>query len=119
MASKKTPVKTTSKKIKKSVKKPVKSVKKVQVVSQSVKSKTKQPKATLTTTSKNVDTSTLVNKWIGSDFNNALDNIGLEPLHTVRDTSIEEHKMFEADNIQREEIKLPFWVRILWWFVKK
>lgn len=101
--------------VKKDVKPTKKANKKVQVVSQSVKTKTKQPKGVVTTTAK-VDTSTPVNKWIcgynDSDFDiieKEEPNSGTNPL---------EHKMFEVDNIEKEEIKLPFWARVLWWFMK-
>lgn len=113
----------TKKVSKKVVKKPVKKTnKKVQVVSQSIKSTKKNPKPVLTTTAK-VDTSTPVNKWIGSDFNSALDDMDLEPYQfeyceSTHKVNPLEHKMFEVSNIEEPKLKFPFWLRVLYWFVK-
>ena len=111
----------TKKVSRKVVKKPAKKTnKKVQVASQSVKSTKKNPRPTLTTTAK-VDTSTPVNKWIGTDFNSALDNMDLEPyeycesMHKVNPL---EHKMFDAIKVEEPLLKVPFWLRVLYWFVK-
>lgn len=113
----------TKKVSKKVVKKPAKKTnKKVQVVSQSIKSTKKNPKPVLTTTEK-VDTSTPVNKWIGSDFNSVLDDMDLEPYQfeyceSTHKVNPLEHKMFEVSNIEEPKLKFPFWLRVLYWFVK-
>jgi len=64
-----------------------------------------------------VDTSTPVNKWVGS----VLDACDYELESIRRDgySNSNEHKMFEAANVQKADWKLPFWTRVLWWFVKK
>lgn len=113
----------TKKVSKKVVKKPAKKTnKKVQVVSQSIKSTKKNPKTVLTTTAK-VDTSTPVNKWSGSDFNSVLDDMDLEPYQfeyceSTHKVNPLEHKMFEVSNIEEPKLKFPFWLRVLYWFVK-
>lgn len=117
MAAKKKVVtkKTTTKKSKvETAKKPVK---KVVVQSQSVKS---NHKPVVISTAK-VDTSTPVNKWIGSDFNSMLDDMNLEPyeycesMHKVNPL---EHKMFDVLKVEEPTLKVPLWFRILFWFVK-
>lgn len=112
--------KTSNKVTKKVVKKPAKKAnKKVQVVSQSIKSNKKTPKSILTTT--NVDTSTPVNKWVGPTYKIDYDwsDIGFTPHEEdLSDKSNKEHKLFEIDNVEKPEEKFPFWLRVLWWFVK-
>ena len=111
--------KVSKKVVKKSAKK---TNKKVQVASQSVKSNKKGPKSVVTTTAK-VDTYTPVNKWIGGDFNSVLDDMDLEPYqfeHCESSHKVNplEHKMFEISNIEEPKLKFPFWLRVLYWFVK-
>lgn len=107
----------TKKVVKKAVKKAVVTKKKIgksSAISQSVLIKAKQPKAVVTTTSKSVDTSTPVNKWVKEVRVNH--EFELEPFgsHVVP----KEHRMFEVDNVEKEGLKMPFWARLLWWFVK-
>lgn len=99
-----------------------KKVKKSQVVSQSPVSSTKTLKGQLTTTVSKVDTNTPVNRWVAPIDPLLADKLELiDDIQCSNNFEMREHKMFEADRIEQDEanFKPPFWVRILWWFVKK
>jgi len=75
-------------------------------------------KAVLTTTPAKVDTSTPVNKWIGT-YDKSIDPYWfLEDYYEGASHPLE-HKMFEAAKTSPKTFKAPFWARVLWWFVKK
>lgn len=123
---------TVSKKKKTSVKKTVvkkapkktktKKLKTVSVVSQSPisKKRIKIPEHVLTTTAtRKVDTSTPVNKWIAADPVIHADDLSLIPIPEHSYAPRQETKLFEMQNVEQAAVHIPFWIRILWWFVKK
>jgi len=124
---------TVSKKKNKAVKKVVKKtatkktvakkVKKSQAVSQSPVSRTKTLKGQLTTTVSKVDTNTPVNRWAAPIDPLLADKLELiDDIQCSNTFEMREHKMLEAARIEQQdkvELKIPFWARILWWFVKK